>query len=49
MTAEKRFVKINFNKHKDELIVQNSGRLMDLVVRELERSIGKEFFFAVSK
>lgn len=44
--AEKRFVKINFSRHADELIVQNSERLMASVVKELERSLGKEFFFA---
>ena len=44
--AEKRFVKINFNKYADELILQNSERLMVSVVEELERSLGKEFFFA---
>lgn len=43
--AEKRFVKINLYKHADELILKNSERLMDSVVRELERSLGKEAFF----
>jgi hypothetical protein len=45
-SAEKRFVKINFNKHADELIADNSERLMESVVRELERSFGNEFFLA---
>jgi len=45
-SAEKRFVKINFSKHADELIAGNSERLMDSVVRELERSLGNEFFLA---
>lgn len=45
-SSEKRFVKINFNKHADELMVENNERLMNSVVNELERSLGKEFFFA---
>jgi hypothetical protein len=44
--AEKRFVKINFNRNADDLIVQNSERLMESVIQELERSLGKEFFLA---
>jgi len=45
-SAQKRFVKINFSKHTDELIAGNSKRLMDSVIRELERSLGNEFFLA---
>ena len=44
--AEKKFVNINFNKYADELILQNSERLMESIVVELERSLGKELFFA---
>jgi hypothetical protein len=46
--AEKRFVKINFNKHADDLILQNSERLMESVIKELERSLGKEIFLAAN-
>lgn len=44
--AQKRFVKINYSRHADELVGKNSELLIQSVLIELERTLKNEQYFA---
>lgn len=45
-STQKRFVKINYSRHADELIDKNSDLLIQSVLTELERTLKNERYFA---
>ena len=45
-SSQKRFVRINFSRHADEMVEKNSELLIQSVLTELERTLKNERYFA---